>query len=140
MNNSILKIKNLSKRYHDEKGETLAIKNLSLELKEKEIVAIVGPSGCGKSTLLSILAGLEEKSSGEILQNNNLKLGYMLQTDCLYPWRTIFENCCLGLEINHNNTKENLNKVENLLKKYGLIEFKDKYPNSLSGGMKQRVG
>ena len=139
MNESILKIKNLSKRYHDEKGETLAIKNLSLELKEKEIVAIVGPSGCGKSTLLSILAGLEEKSSGEILLNNNLKLGYMLQTDCLYPWRTIFENCCLGLEINHKNSKENLIKVENLLKKYGLIEFKDKYPNNLSGGMKQRV-
>ena len=140
MDNTILKIKNLSKIYHDIKGETLAIDNLNLDIKDKEIIAIVGPSGCGKSTLLSILAGLENKSSGEILFNGKQKLGYMLQTDSLFPWRTIFDNCCLGLEINHTNTKENKDKVLNLLKKYGLIEFKDKYPNNLSGGMKQRVG
>ena len=140
MDNTILKIKNLSKIYHDIKGETLAINNLNLDIKDKEIIAIVGPSGCGKSTLLSILAGLENKSFGEILFNGKQKLGYMLQTDSLFPWRTIFDNCCLGLEINHTNTKENKDKVLNLLKKYGLFEFKDKYPNNLSGGMKQRVG
>ena len=139
MDNTILKIKNLSKIYHDINGETLAINNLNLDIKDKEIIAIVGPSGCGKSTLLSILAGLENKSSGEILFNGKQKLGYMLQTDSLFPWRTIFDNCCLGLEINHTNTKENKDKVLNLLKKYGLFEFKDKYPNNLSGGMKQRV-
>ena len=136
---TILEIKNLSKIYHDKLGETLAIDNLSLDVKEKEIIAIVGPSGCGKSTLLSILTGLISKSSGSITLNGNQKIGYMLQTDSLYPWKTILDNCLIGLEISHEKTKENIDKVKNLLKKYGLYEFKDKYPNSLSGGMKQRV-
>ena len=138
MNNPILKIKNLSKIYHDINGETLAIDNLSLDIYEKEIVAIVGPSGCGKSTLLSILAGLEQKSSGEIIFNGKQKIGLMLQTDSLFPWRTILDNCLLSLEINNIKTKENINKILNLLDKYGLKDFKDSYPNNLSGGMKQR--
>ena len=139
MNNPILKIINLSKIYHDINGETLAIDNLNLEIEEKEIIAIVGPSGCGKSTLLGILAGLEEKSSGDIIFKGNKKIGYMLQTDSLFPWRTILDNCLLGLEITHTKTKENIKNVEYLLDKYGLKEFKDKYPGNLSGGMKQRV-
>lgn len=139
MKNNILEIKNLEKRYHDINGETLAIKDLNLNIKEKEIVAIVGPSGCGKSTLLSILAGLENKSNGEIIFNKNVKLGYMLQTDSLFPWRTILDNCLLGLEIKKQNNKTNIDKVKNLLTKYGLKEFINKYPNNLSGGMKQRV-
>ena len=139
MNNPILKIKNLSKIYHDTNGETLAIDNLNLEIYEKEIIAIVGPSGCGKSTLLSILAELEQKSSGKIIYDKKQKLGYMLQSDSLFPWRTILDNCLLGLEITNTKTKENIKKVENLLNKYGLSDFKDKYPNNLSGGMKQRV-
>ena len=134
-----LKIINLSKIYHDKNGETLAIDNVSFNVLEKEIISIVGPSGCGKSTLLSILVGLIEKSSGDIIFNNNIKFGYMLQTDSLYPWRTIFDNCLLGLEITKQKNKENIKKVEYLLKKYGLYDFKDKYPNSLSGGMRQRV-
>ena len=133
-----LKIINLSKIYHDRNGETLAIDNLNFNVKEKEIVAIVGPSGCGKSTLLGILAGLMPKSSGEILLNGRKKIGLMLQTDSLYPWRTILDNALLGLELTHEKTKENIEKVLNLLKKYGLYEFIDKYPDSLSGGMRQR--
>jgi len=133
-----LKIINLSKIYHDKNGETLAIDNLNFNVKEKEIVAIVGPSGCGKSTLLGILAGLMPKSSGEILLNGRKKIGLMLQTDSLYPWRTILDNALIGLELTHEKTKENIEKVLNLLKKYGLYEFKDKYPDSLSGGMRQR--
>ena len=136
---NILKINNLSKIYHDKNGETLAIDNLNLNIKEKEIVAIVGPSGCGKSTLLSILVGLVTKSSGEIIFNGNKKIGYMLQSDSLMPWRTILENSLIGLEINKKKTKENIKKVKDLLNKYGLGEFIDKYPRNLSGGMKQRV-
>lgn len=68
-------------------------------VKDKEFVSIVGPSGCGKSTLLSILSGLEEKSGGDILLDKNLKVGYMLQKDSLFPWRTILENCLVGLEV-----------------------------------------
>ena len=139
MQDNILSIRNLKKIYHDINGETLAIDDLNLDIKDKEIVAIVGPSGCGKSTLLSILANLESKSSGSILFNGRKKIGYMLQTDSLMPWRTILENSLIGLEINNQLTNENIKKVHELLDKYGLHDFKDKYPNNLSGGMKQRV-
>ena len=138
MKDNILEIKNLEKIYHDKNGETLAIKDLNLYIKDKEIVAIVGPSGCGKSTLLSILAGLENKSNGEIIIDNNLKLGYMLQTDSLFPWRTILDNCLLGLEIKKEKNKKNIENVKKLLNKYGLSDFINKYPDNLSGGMKQR--
>ena len=139
MEENVLIINNLSKTYHDLKGEILAISNLNLTVKDKEIVMIVGPSGCGKSTLLAILSGLEKESSGSILLNGRKKIGIMLQSDCLMPWRTILENALIGLEINHELTKENIEKVNKLLDKYGLHDFKYKYPSSLSGGMKQRV-
>ena len=138
--NNILEIKNLRKYYHDLKGEILAIDNISLTIKEKEFVSIIGTSGCGKSTLLSILAGLINKSSGEIKYNKkNFKIGYMLQKDSLFPWRTILDNCLIGLEVNKSLTKESKDKVINMLEKYGLKDFINKYPDSLSGGMRQRV-
>lgn len=139
MQENVLSICNLKKIYHDKKGETLAICDLNLNIKDKEITCIVGPSGCGKSTLLSILANLECKSDGDIIINGNKKMGYMLQSDSLMPWRTILDNCLIGLEISNTKTKENIKKVNDLLDKYGLGEFKDKYPSNLSGGMKQRV-
>lgn len=139
MQDNILSIRNLSKTYHDIKGETVAIRDLNIDIKDKEIVALVGPSGCGKSTLLGILAGLEKESNGSILFNGRKKIGFMLQSDSLYPWLTVLENSLLGLEIEKKLTKENIKKVHELLDKYGLYDFKDKYPRSLSGGMKQRV-
>ena len=99
----------------------------------------------GKSTLLSIIAGLEEKSSGRVLVNNEEitgisdKIGYMLQRDSLLEWRTIWKNVVFGLEIKNIQTKENEEYVTELLKKYNLYEFKEKYPGQLSGGMRQRV-
>ena len=78
-------------------------------------MAIVGPSGCGKSTILSILCGLEDKSSGEIEFKDNTKIGYMLQGDSLFEWRTILNNCLLGLEINNCLNQESKNYVLNLL-------------------------
>ena len=140
MKNILLKVQNLSKNYHTKNGEIKAIKDLSFDVYENEILAIVGPSGCGKSTLLSTIANLEEKSSGEIIKKNDYKIGYMLQTDSLFPWLTILDNTLVGLEITKEKTEENINKVINLLKKYGLYEFRNQYPNSLSGGMRQRVG
>ena len=139
MQDNILSIRNLSKTYHDIQGETVAIRDLNIDIKDKEIVALVGPSGCGKSTLLGILAGLEKESNGSILFNGRKKIGFMLQSDSLYPWLTDLENSLLGLEIEKKLTKENIKKVHELLDKYGLYDFKDKYPRSLSGGMKQRV-
>lgn len=137
----ILEIKNLKKYYHDKESETLAIKDLSLNVYENEFISIVGTSGCGKSTLLSILANLENKSDGEIIfHKNNLKIGYMLQKDSLFPWRTVLENCLIGPEIENTLTEEKRKRVISLLEKYGLKDFINKYPSSLSGGMKQRVG
>lgn len=138
--NDILIIKNLSKIYHTDDSEILAIDGLNLNIKEGEFVAIVGPSGCGKTTLLSILCGLENKSSGEITYpKGKLKMGYMLQNDTLFPWLNILDNCMLGLKVEKNITNENKNKVLKLLETYGLKDFIYKYPNNLSGGMKQRV-
>lgn len=133
----ILEIKNICKTYQSQNGEIEALKNITFDVKEGEYISIIGPSGCGKSTLLSIIAGLESKTSGEIFIDG--KIGYMLQKDNLLEWRTIYNNVLLGLEIQKNITVENKAYVEELLKKYGLYEFKYKYPTQLSGGMRQRV-
>lgn len=135
----ILEFKNLKKIYHTKQGETLAVDNFSCSINQGEFVSIVGPSGCGKSTILSILCGLDEKSDGEIKMDSHLKIGYMLQQDGLFPWRTILDNCLLGLELQHNLTKENKEYVLHLLETYGLKDFINSYPSSLSGGMRQRV-
>lgn len=141
----ILEVKNISKKYQNKEGEVLAIQNVNFRVKEGEFVSIIGPSGCGKSTLLSIIAGLEEKTIGEIyiegekIEGVSNKIGYMLQRDCLLEWRNIFSNTMLGLEIKGNKNNESKEYAESLLKKYNLYEFKDKYPSELSGGMRQRV-
>lgn len=143
--NTILEIKGVSKKYQNKKGEVLALDNVNFRVKEGEFISIIGPSGCGKSTLLSIISGLEEKTEGEIFidnkKNNGIseKIGYMLQRDCLLEWRNIRSNALLGLEIKKQINSENEKYVENLLKKYNLYEFKDKYPSELSGGMRQRA-
>ncbi len=138
--NDILIINNLSKIYHTNTSEITAIKNLNINIKEGEFVAIVGPSGCGKTTLLSILCGLEKESDGTItFPKGKAKMGYMLQNDTLFPWLNILDNALLGLKVEKNITKDSKNKVINLLKTYGLEDFIYKYPNNLSGGMKQRA-
>ena len=138
--NNLLSIKNLSKTYHSKNGETKALMDINLDIKEGEFICIVGSSGCGKSTLLSILAGLEDKTDGCILWNkDNPVIGYMLQSDALFPWLNIFDNAILGLKVQKKVTKDNILKVKKLLKDYSLDEFTNKFPNELSGGMKQRV-
>lgn len=140
LNNNILEIIHLEKNYQDKKDEIKAIDDFSFKVEKGKFISIVGPSGCGKSTLLSILAKLEDKSSGEIKFNKeNIVLGYMLQKDSLFPWLTILENCLLGLDIKGIKTEDNIHYVNYLLDSYGLSEFKNKYPNSLSGGMRQRA-
>ena len=142
---NILEVKNIGKKYQNKEGEILALKNVNFRVKKGEFVSIIGPSGCGKSTLLSIIAGLEEKTTGEIyiegekVNGISSKIGYMLQRDCLLEWRNILSNTMFGLEV--KGKKDNVNKeyVLELLKKYNLYEFKDKYPSELSGGMRQRV-
>lgn len=133
----ILEVKNICKTYQAQNGEIEALKDINFNVNEGEYISIIGPSGCGKSTLLSIIAGLESKTAGNIEIKG--KIGYMLQKDNLLEWRTIYKNVLLGLEIQKSLTPENKKYVEDLLKKYGLYEFKDKYPKQLSGGMRQRV-
>lgn len=136
---NILTIKNLKKIYHTSNSEILAVDNFSYTLKEGEFVSIVGPSGCGKSTILSILCGLNNKSDGIIEHDSNIKFGYMLQDDSLFSFRTILNNCLLGLEINKTLTVEKKEEVIKLLETYGLKDFIHSYPENLSGGMRQRV-
>lgn len=136
--NSILKLENINKNYHTKEGEITAIKDINLDINKGDIISLVGPSGCGKSTLLSIIANLTDYN-GKVIKDNNLKISYMLQSDALLPYLTIHENAILGLKINNNLTEDNIKYVDDLLKFYNLYEFKNKYPNSLSGGMKQRV-
>ncbi|MBO6145757.1 MAG: ATP-binding cassette domain-containing protein [Bacilli bacterium] len=135
----ILQINNLYKTYYTKKREIDALRNINFKVEDKDFVAIIGPSGCGKSTLLSIIGNLEKPTKGEIIKKENLKIGYMLQDDCLFPWLTIYENCILGLKITKSYTQENINNVKKLLEKYDLKEFMNNYPKDLSGGMKQRV-
>ncbi len=137
--NKLLEIKNLTKNYHTIEGECEAIKDFNLEVKNGEIISLVGPSGCGKSTLLSIISGLDKEYTGIINKDSKIKMAYMLQSDALLPWLTIYENALLGLKIKHNMTKENIEYVDYLLDFYNLKDFKNNYPKSLSGGMKQRV-
>lgn len=140
MQDNLLEVSNLKKVYHDINGETVALENISFNIKEHEFVSIVGPSGCGKSTILGIIANIIDKSEGNIKFNKtNPVIGYMLQQDSLFPWKTVLDNCLLGLEIKNNLTDEKIKKVKYLLTKYGLKDFIDKYPSSLSGGMRQRV-
>ncbi|SDF62462.1 NitT/TauT family transport system ATP-binding protein [Thermoanaerobacter thermohydrosulfuricus] len=137
MNKIMVSLKDVSFNYHTLEGETEALKNISFDVYEGEFVGIIGPSGCGKSTLLSIISGLLKPSYGSVEVNG--KIGYMLQKDHLFEWRNIWQNALLGLEIQKSLTEESKKYVEGLLVKYGLGEFKNHYPNQLSGGMRQRA-
>lgn len=137
---SLLQIKNLSKNYITKNKVTKAVDNISLDINDNEFITLIGPSGCGKSTILSIIGNLDEKSSGIIkFKNKDIKVGYMFQEDLLFPWLTVYENTVLGLKIKKELNEENKKYVNDLLEKYGLIEFKNNYPKELSGGMRQRV-
>lgn len=140
----ILELKNVSLTYQTPDDEIEAIKNLSFECDEGDFLSIIGPSGCGKTTVLSAIAGLIKPTSGKIYINGKERdgkedIGYMLQKDQLFPWRTVEKNILLPLEIKKKTTEENKRRVDVLLKKYGLSDFKNKYPDQLSGGMRQRV-
>ncbi|MBR1931984.1 MAG: ABC transporter ATP-binding protein [Lachnospiraceae bacterium] len=142
---NIIELKNIGYSYHSLQGETVALKDISFGVKKGEFLAVVGPSGCGKSTLLSIIAGLLAPEEGTITVNNPdgslryPRIGYMLQHDHLFEWRTIYQNVILGLEINHMMTEERIAYVNQLLKDYNLEKFRNKRPSELSGGMKQRA-
>ncbi len=135
---AIIQLNDIMHRY----DKDIVIHNINLELNKGEIVALIGPSGSGKSTILNIIGGLLIPSSGECLlqgERINGKTGhvsFMPQTHSLMPWRTVIQNINLATEISANDS---VNKAEQLLERAGFTSIKDRYPNELSGGMKQRV-
>ena len=141
----ILELKNISYSYHTPEGETQALSDITFSLAPGEFTAVVGPSGCGKSTLLSLIAGLMKPESGEILLNgeplteNSSRIGYMLQHDHLFEWRTVYRNVVLGPEINGSLNEETKQRAKEMLKQYGLAQFASSKPSELSGGMRQRT-
>lgn len=140
----IVQLDNVGLTYQAPDGEIEALRGVNLEISDGEFVSIVGPSGCGKSTLLSVIAGLEPASAGSVYVDGEAvtapsrKVGFMPQKDQLFPWRTIWANVTLGLELHHQNTPERQAYVRTLLERYGLGEFAKKIPSQLSGGMRQR--
>ncbi len=134
----LIHLSHVSFSYHTPGGETLALSDIDFSVYPEEFLAIVGPSGCGKSTLLSILSGLLKPEKGERLASD-LTIGYMLQRDHLFEWRSIWKNVTLGLEIQKRLNAETKVYARSLLKEYGLLPFADSYPSELSGGMRQRA-
>lgn len=143
MDDVLVKFDDVSLTYHDKSGETLAISDLSFEVKRGELLGVVGPSGCGKTTVLSIISSIINPSSGTVTvdgttaEESRDKCGYMLQRDELFPWLTISQNVLLGTKI--KKMKGRRDYAFALLDKYGLGDFKNRYPSQLSGGMRQRV-
>lgn len=141
----LLELQNVSYAYHSKSGETYALTDISFQVQRGEFIAVTGPSGCGKSTLLSLISGLLAPESGTILYEGQEKtkpdgkIGYMLQKDHLFEWRTIYGNVTLGLEIQHSLDEAARQRVDRMLKEYGLYRFRDARPSELSGGMRQRA-
>ena len=142
---NFLKLKDVHHTYFTNSSATTALTDISLEIEEGEFISFLGPSGCGKTTLLSIIAGLLQPTAGIVTlegkptRSNKQDIGYMLQQDYLFPWKTIEENILLGLKLNKLLTKEKREYTLNLLKKMGLKGVEGQYPKQLSGGMRQRV-
>ena len=145
MDDQILSLEHISLSYHTMKGETPALCDLTFSVKPGEFVALVGPSGCGKSTILNLISGLLKPEAGTLLSRGrpiteaDLHIGYMLQRDHLFEWRTIYSNVLLGLEISRTLTPERKEKVGEMMETYGLKSFSNARPSELSGGMRQRA-
>lgn len=140
-----VELRDINLSYFTLEGETEALRGLSLKVRSGEFVGIVGQSGCGKSTLLSLMAGILEPTSGEVLVDGKLVegpspiFGYMLQQDYLFEWRSILDNVLIGPEIQGLDMAKSRDKAMELLHQYGLGGFISHFPHQLSGGMRQRA-
>lgn len=138
---SVLTLENISFKYEDDN----IIEDISLTLDNNEIISILGESGSGKTTLFNVIAGILTPQSGtmkledEILTSSNGKISYMMQKDLLLPFKTIEENVALPLILKGHSKKDALSKVQPLFDTFGLSDCQHKYPNALSGGMRQRA-
>jgi ABC-type nitrate/sulfonate/bicarbonate transport system ATPase subunit len=130
---------------HHNFGATAALAPTTLEVEDGEFASIVGPSGCGKSTLFNIISGLLRPTAGRVfldeqdVTGQTGRVGYMLQKDLLLPWRTVTQNIVLGAALTGRVTRRDKEEAVALARRYGLGDFVDHYPHTLSGGMRQRV-
>jgi NitT/TauT family transport system ATP-binding protein len=142
---SFLSVEHVHHVYFSKDSATVALEDVKLNVEEGEFISFLGPSGCGKTTLLSIIAGLIKPVEGTVTIANKIItkpdsiIGYMLQQDYLFPWKTIEENVTLGLKVIGQKTTENKQKTLALLKEMGLENVENQYPSQLSGGMRQRA-
>ncbi|MBY5927398.1 MULTISPECIES: ABC transporter ATP-binding protein [Halomonas] len=142
---SVISLQGVRKTFHSSDGGAVeVIRDITLDIKKEEFVSIVGPSGCGKSTMFNIISSLLEPTDGVIELSGRdpqcgARIGYMLQRDLLFPWRTIIDNVCLGLEVRGVSKSRRYEMAKDHLSRYGLADFADQYPGTLSGGMRQRV-
>ncbi len=141
---TLVEVEHIDLVYQEQTAETLAIRDLSFTVDAGEFVSIVGPSGCGKTTVLSLLAGLFPPTAGTVRLSfggnaGAAQVGYMLQRDHLFDWRTVEENVLLGLEVKRMLTPERRRHAFELLDRYGLESFRKHFPRQLSGGMRQKV-
>jgi NitT/TauT family transport system ATP-binding protein len=140
-----LQLESISQTYFSKRSATTALEDISLSVREGEFISFLGPSGCGKTTVLSIIAGLFPPTEGSVTLNGQLikgphpKIGYMLQQDYLFPWKTVKENVLLGLKLRDQLNEHHVSNTFSLLKEIGLEGTFDMYPAQLSGGMRQRV-
>ncbi|AOB28467.1 MULTISPECIES: ABC transporter ATP-binding protein [Bordetella] len=140
-----IELREVSLSYFTPEGETEALSKVSFSLAPGEFVSLIGQSGCGKSTLLSLIAGLIPPTSGAVLVDGtpvtrpSPRIGYMLQQDYLFEWRTILDNVMLGAEIQGRRDARNEARAVHLLEKCGLGAFLEHTPRQLSGGMRQRA-
>ncbi len=145
--NALVQIADLQMHYRTRDGNDIhALKDVNLKIGESEFVSIVGPSGCGKTTLLRILSGVLARTSGDVtiagrqLKGPSPEIGVVFQAPILLPWRTVFENVMIPVEVQGRNREQFGARARQLLAMVGLQGFEDKYPSELSGGMQQRVG
>lgn len=134
---NVLSFQNVYKNFCNNKQSISVLEDINLDVRQGEIFSILGPSGSGKSTILNLISGLISPTKGEVKRVGTV--GYMFQRDHLLSWQSIYKNVLLGLRIQKNINEENIQRVEKMLKDYGLWDFRNYYPKQLSGGMRQRV-
>ncbi len=144
--NSAIELQNVTKRFRTPKGEIYtALKVLNLSVAPGEFFAIVGPTGCGKSTTLGLISGLERPSVGEVrvmgkpVQGIDTRVGYVFQSDAVFPWKNVLRNVATGPLYRGERKNEAFKKAHDWIQRVGLAGFEDRYPHQLSGGMRKRV-
>jgi NitT/TauT family transport system ATP-binding protein len=142
-----LELKKITKTFHSDNGAetTPVLDDISLSVEDGQFVSVIGPSGCGKTSLLRIISGLEHPTAGDVYIHDEKpkeqcdKVGYVFQEYALFPWRTVSRNIEFGLELKGLSKKERRIEAVEYVHRFGMKGFEDKYPNELSGGMRQRV-